>query len=616
MSYAGNRSTLALALCLLCFALAGHAGAQPEFDPLATNTQFYGSPIPPEVDSQVIFGTVTNPALPADFFGPGSDPFAGNIWLQGAPLDEWAFGDASTLLHRGDHPVLPWDPVGTVNVVPIEIVDLDIRSFPGEMGVTYDGGSSVEYWGVELRPSAMPVPPGNLVATKTHVNGGVFSAEFFLQPAFLFTRLDDGMTLTLDTGLEGWPPWILSLEDAPWVHFVDPDLDIVAPSDEFFVPGVRELFPGDPTSQCPEAMLPVEPHDSLIHALFPAAEMFAPDPYVVVPGCQPGGSQIVFGVPENPPLPADFFGPGSDPFEGTVCLQGEPLGPTEWGSFNNANTLIMRPSHPFDRCDMPHPDPRGVDYTIVALNLVSIDPITVSYLGGIYQEMWDVHVGLAWQDPMQGGGMNAHKTHANGGTFWAQFLVWPQYTFTRVGDGTQVVLDHLAMGYEPLILTADDVPWVHIVEPWLDVMAPSDRHFVPCVWEEVPGDPLTQIPVPMPLEDVTSPQRLTLMPAPGYLVAVDDPPAPLRTIRAAPNPFNPGTEFRFDLARGGPVRLRIYDVQGTLVRTLIDGELPRGDHALPWRGTDDRGRRVPSGVYFGVLQADGEVRTTKVAIVK
>lgn len=615
MIYAGIRSTLALALCLLCVVLTGHAGAQVELDPLATNTQFYGTPIPPEVQTEVLFGTPTTPAIPADFFGPGSDPFTGNVWFVGAPLDEWAFGDASTLLQRYDHPVFPGDPIGTVNTVPIEIVEMDLRSHGGPI-VTYFGGMDPEVWDIELRLSVVPAPPGNLIAAKTHVNGGVFDAALYLQPCFYFFREDDGMMLTLDTGLQGWPPWILTLVDAPWVHMVDPDLDIVAPSYGFFVPGIRELSPGDPTSQCPEAMLPTEPYDSLIHPLFPPSEMFMPDPYVAVPGCNPGGTQIVFGVPDNPPLPADFFGPGSDPFEGTVCLRGEPLGLTEWGAFNDVDTLIRRSYHPFDRCDAPHPESRGVDYNIVALSLVSIDPVIVTYFGGLFPEPWEVHVGLTWQDFILGGGMSAYKTHANGGTFWTQLLLWPRYTFTRMGDGLQVVLDTFEMGMEPLILVANDVPWVHTVEPWLDIMAPSDRHFVPCVWEEIPGDPLSQLPVLMPLEDVTAPHRLTLMPASGYLVAVDDLPAPVRGILAAPNPFNPGTEIRFDLARSGPVRLRIYDVQGTLVRTLIDGVLARGDHVEPWRGTDGQGRRVPSGVYFGVLEADGGVRSTKIAVVK
>ena len=75
-----------------------------------------------------------------------------------------------------------------------------------------------------------------------------------------------------------------------------------------------------------------------------------------------------------------------------------------------------------------------------------------------------------------------------------------------------------------------------------------------------------------------------------------------------PNPFNPRTTLRFELAKPGAVDLRLYDVAGRLVRTLCDGReaLPAGRHAVAWDGTDDGGRQLPSGVYLGRLSAGGE----------
>jgi hypothetical protein len=71
---------------------------------------------------------------------------------------------------------------------------------------------------------------------------------------------------------------------------------------------------------------------------------------------------------------------------------------------------------------------------------------------------------------------------------------------------------------------------------------------------------------------------------------------------AVPNPFNPTTRIAFDLARDGHVSLRIYDVSGRRVRTLIDAPLTRGRYvganAVVWDGTDEAGNRVSSGVYF------------------
>jgi hypothetical protein len=66
----------------------------------------------------------------------------------------------------------------------------------------------------------------------------------------------------------------------------------------------------------------------------------------------------------------------------------------------------------------------------------------------------------------------------------------------------------------------------------------------------------------------------------------------------APNPFNPSTTISFAVpAGGGAVTLRIYDIAGRLVRTLVDGHQPAGDQSVTWDGRDDQGRPAPSGIY-------------------
>jgi hypothetical protein len=72
-----------------------------------------------------------------------------------------------------------------------------------------------------------------------------------------------------------------------------------------------------------------------------------------------------------------------------------------------------------------------------------------------------------------------------------------------------------------------------------------------------------------------------------------------------PNPFNPRTEISFELARGGPATLRVFDASGRLVRTLVEGSLQTGSHRAEWDGMDSRGRKATSGVYFYRLTAPG-----------
>ena len=84
-----------------------------------------------------------------------------------------------------------------------------------------------------------------------------------------------------------------------------------------------------------------------------------------------------------------------------------------------------------------------------------------------------------------------------------------------------------------------------------------------------------------------------------------------------PNPFNPVTTLRFDLARSGHVRLRLYDVAGRQVRTLIDAEMSAGrDKQTLWDGRDGAGRLLASGVYLSVLEADGIHSSRKMILLR
>lgn len=71
-----------------------------------------------------------------------------------------------------------------------------------------------------------------------------------------------------------------------------------------------------------------------------------------------------------------------------------------------------------------------------------------------------------------------------------------------------------------------------------------------------------------------------------------------RLLAAVPNPFNPRTELRFELARAGRVQLEIYDVRGRRVRNLVDRDLGAGPHTTSFDGCDDDGAALASGVYY------------------
>ena len=83
-----------------------------------------------------------------------------------------------------------------------------------------------------------------------------------------------------------------------------------------------------------------------------------------------------------------------------------------------------------------------------------------------------------------------------------------------------------------------------------------------------------------------------------------------------PNPFNPATKIAFRLTRPGEIELSVYDIAGRRVARLTDGEYPAGAHAVVWRGRDDRGRPVSSGIYFALLAAPEGRRVQKMLLLK
>jgi hypothetical protein len=84
----------------------------------------------------------------------------------------------------------------------------------------------------------------------------------------------------------------------------------------------------------------------------------------------------------------------------------------------------------------------------------------------------------------------------------------------------------------------------------------------------------------------------------------------------APNPFNPATLISFELAQASDVVLEIFDARGLRVRTLLREAQGPGPHAVIWRGRDDDGRQVPSGVYQYRLVAAGRQLSRSMVLIR
>lgn len=89
-----------------------------------------------------------------------------------------------------------------------------------------------------------------------------------------------------------------------------------------------------------------------------------------------------------------------------------------------------------------------------------------------------------------------------------------------------------------------------------------------------------------------------------------------------PNPFNPTTLIQYeipDIGQGAtmlPVDLNVYDIRGRLVRTLLAEEKGAGIHRVEWNGKDERGKILPSGVYFYRIRIGDFTDTRKMTLIK
>ena len=85
---------------------------------------------------------------------------------------------------------------------------------------------------------------------------------------------------------------------------------------------------------------------------------------------------------------------------------------------------------------------------------------------------------------------------------------------------------------------------------------------------------------------------------------------------ASPNPFNPETVVFYSLRNSGPVTVRIYSLEGRLVKTLVNDVASAGSHEVRWNGTDNGGRMVPSGMYFVKTESGADKSVVKLSLVK
>jgi hypothetical protein len=190
--------------------------------------------------------------------------------------------------------------------VPIEIVELSLVS-TAPITVTYYGGMYPELWDVRMTVSRALSSPGMMLIQRGYPEGGGYSGMYTLYPSIVFRRVSDGTERVWDLGLLGVYDYY-QITEGWWEYWTPP--------------------PGSCTSNFCAGM------GSLVIHL---AANGRHDVYAVCPAPLPGDVDAGFDLCETDssstyrdfsgaPVPADFFGPGSDPFDGIIYFSGLPLG--------------------------------------------------------------------------------------------------------------------------------------------------------------------------------------------------------------------------------------------------------------------------------------------------
>lgn len=136
---------------------------------------------------------------------------------------------------------------------------------------------------------------------------------------------------------------------------------------------------------------------------------------------------------------------------------------------------------------------------------------------------------------------------------------------------------------------------------WWDSTAP------PAVWfsGNIDKDPYLLAPA----------NNLTCLADPGPKVAASV-PLTFELSQNYPNPFNPSTTIRFSIPNAARVELKVYNILGQVVKTLVDQQQEAGVYQVVWDGKDERGRNVSSGIYLYQIKAAGFIETMKMLLVK
>jgi len=224
--------------------------------------------------------------------------------------------------------------------------------------------------------------------------------------------------------------------------------------------------------------------------------------------------------------------------------------------------------------------PSNVTFAYTALGILGEPPpapqnLTITNAGCIRQ-----HPHLSWD---ASSGADSYKVYRK-----TEYGSWSVIETTSNTSYT----DHDVIIQNPRY--ADDKYYYKVTA--VNAYGESDPSNIVSTWGEFLGKPASDS------DDVT--------PEPGEL------PKEFALSQNYPNPGNPTTTIRFQLPEASRVVLRIFNIMGHEIKTLINDSREAGTYAVVWNGRDRRGLEVPSGIYFYTLEVGKRVFKRKLTLLK
>jgi len=93
-------------------------------------------------------------------------------------------------------------------------------------------------------------------------------------------------------------------------------------------------------------------------------------------------------------------------------------------------------------------------------------------------------------------------------------------------------------------------------------------------------------------------------------------PSAFELFQNYPNPFNPETKINYNIAKATDVKLEIYNVQGQLVRVLVNEKKVPGQYSIVWNGRNNQGQQLPSGIYLFQLKCEEYTRVRILSFIR